>query len=210
MELIEIEVPMSLINLIVMVGPVWLGWLGMGRVQPNRTKYRFNRTWVELDRLVQLSHQWFGRTDRQLRNHTWDLFRIVVRMCFLFSLSYSDTMSPTLAGSSLPRPQCPSTSPTLSSSSFGASGGVSRERDRSLCAPRRVSTPSPQSAVSETSDSAGLAGSDISSVDAHQGLDRESISFDFGPSSHMSYDSGSSTCLMIVVLPFIILVRVLH
>ncbi|MED6199108.1 hypothetical protein PIB30_072805 [Stylosanthes scabra] len=138
-------------------------------------------------------------------------------------------MRPTIAGSSVPRPPCSSASPT-SSSSFGTSGGVPRERDRSPRAPvqapiyppprvlmmdarryrslfgqRRVVPPSPQREASEpseenfeehgdthTSSRTSHSSVDISSVDASQGSDRESISFDSGPSSRSSFDSGSS------------------
>ncbi|MED6196310.1 hypothetical protein PIB30_046264 [Stylosanthes scabra] len=55
------------------------------------------------------------------------------RSIFFFS-PYPFTMRPIIAGLSVPRPPCPSASPTFSSSS-GTSGGIPRERDRSPRAP---------------------------------------------------------------------------
>ncbi|MED6163740.1 hypothetical protein PIB30_082949 [Stylosanthes scabra] len=78
-------------------------------------------------------------------------------------------------------------------------------RYRSLFGQRRVVPPSLQCEASEpseedseehgdthTSSDTSHSSVDISSVDASQGSDRESISFDSGPSSRSSFDSGSS------------------
>ncbi|MED6126103.1 hypothetical protein PIB30_075094 [Stylosanthes scabra] len=128
-------------------------------------------------------------------------------------------MRPILAGSSVPRPPRPSVSPTSSSSS-GTSGGVPCERDRSPRAPvqvpvyppprvlmmdarpyrslfvqRRLVPPSPQRDASEPSEEDSEEHDDTrtSSYTSHSsGSDRESISFDSGPSSRSSFDSGSS------------------
>ncbi|MED6151175.1 hypothetical protein PIB30_079861 [Stylosanthes scabra] len=76
---------------------------------------------------------------------------------------------------------------------------------RSLFGQRWVVPPSPQHDASEPSEEAfeehddthtysdtSHSSVDIFSVDASQGSNRESISFDSGPSSHLSFDSGSS------------------
>ncbi|MED6114944.1 hypothetical protein PIB30_085420 [Stylosanthes scabra] len=76
---------------------------------------------------------------------------------------------------------------------------------RSLFGQRRTVPPSPQRGASETSEedpeerddthtssNTSHSNVDVSSIDAFQGSDRESISFDSGPSSHSSFSSGSS------------------
>ncbi|MED6158749.1 hypothetical protein PIB30_035680 [Stylosanthes scabra] len=111
-------------------------------------------------------------------------------------LSYFLTMRPIIAGSSVPRPPRPSASPTSSSSS-GTSGGVpavlleppSPSPQREACEPSEED--SEEYDDTHTSSNTSHSSVDISSVDASQGSDRESISFDSDPSSRSSFDNES-------------------